>query len=97
MKQMTSDSHLLASALAAAVPIHMMNLHQQGGPTDSDMGRLAPLAQALGEHGDILLFGGGKEGDAADLFNQLAFALAVLSYAPGGVKAFGSHWETQRV
>ncbi|MEK6609189.1 MAG: hypothetical protein AABZ30_16140 [Myxococcota bacterium] len=41
------------------------------------------------------MFGGGKPGEVADLFNRTAKAIAVLSFAPGGVTVFGQHWEAQ--
>jgi hypothetical protein len=33
--------------------------------------------------------------EVAEIFNGLARALAVLSFVPGGVTLFGSHWETK--
>jgi hypothetical protein len=56
------------------------------------------MSAVLGERGDVLLFGAGKKGkkgEVAEIFNGLARALAVLSFFPGGVTLFGSHWETK--
>jgi hypothetical protein len=47
----------------------------------------------LAEKGDVLLFGSKQKGQAADLFNRLARAIAVLSFCPGGVHLFGRHWQ----
>jgi len=49
----------------------------------------------LGEHGDILIHGGGKKGQCADLFNRTAHAIAVLAFAPGGVEVFGAKFEAK--
>ena len=42
---------------------------------------------------DILLCGGGKPGECADLFNRTAHAIAVLAFVPGGVTIFGATFE----
>lgn len=84
---------LLPIALSAAVPLRIMELQERGGPTDTDMERAQQFSNDLGQHGDILLFRGGKRGETAALFNGLAFSIAVLAFCPGGVKVFGQHWE----
>jgi hypothetical protein len=88
-------SNNLSIALSAAVPLHIVELKAKGGPDAADLKKAQELSQILGERGDILLFGGGKKGEAADMFNSTAHALAVLSFLPGGVKLFGGHWETK--
>ena len=52
------------------------------------------VGQLIAEKGDVLMFGGGKKGEAAHLFNELARGLAVLSFVPGGVKFAGMKWES---
>lgn len=47
----------------------------------------------LGEQGDILLFGGGKKGQVATVFNAVAESLAYMAFVPGGVTVFGMHFE----
>jgi hypothetical protein len=37
---------------------------------------------------------GKKPGETAKVFNALAESIGVLSFAPGGVTAFGNHWES---
>lgn len=44
--------------------------------------------------GDAFLFGG-KEGEAGTYMGQLTWILAVLAFQPGGVTAFGLHFEEQ--
>ena len=98
---MREDAHrtgdgLLATALSCAVPLQIMQLKAGGGPGKEDIAACQGWCGQLGEHGDVLLFGGGKPGQAAELFNQLARALAVLSFCPGGVRLFGEHWESEK-
>jgi hypothetical protein len=84
----------LAIALSAAVPLHIMGFQAAGGPTFEDFGRAQQFSSELGERGDVLLFGGGRKGEAAKLFNETARALAVLAFVPGGVTIFGQHYES---
>jgi len=87
------DSHL-SIALSAAVPLQIMAIKERGGVTDEDFASASKFAQTLGEKGDVLLFGSKKEGEAADLFNKTAKAIAVLSYIPDGITIFGGHYES---
>ena len=88
-----TNEHPLGTALATAVPLHILELQERGGPTDYDMEQMNGVAQLLGERGDILLFGGKKKGECAEIFNKTAFGIAVLAFAPGGVTLFGQHFE----
>lgn len=91
---MKSESgHPLFSAMSAAVPLRIEALKQKGGPSDEDLKRAREVGVLLAEKGDVFLFGGGKKGEAADLFNKVAEAVAVLAFCPGGVKLFGSTFE----
>lgn len=86
--------HPLTEFVSAAVPLRIMMLQAKGGPSDLDIEIAQAFGQVLGEKGDVLLFGSnGKKGQAADLANSLAQALAVMSFFPGGVKIFGQHFE----
>jgi hypothetical protein len=87
-------SNPLSEALAAAVPLFIERLQERGGPSAVELARMHDLSTALGERGDVLIFGGGRKGEQAELFNRTAEALAILSFLPGGVTLFGSHWET---
>ena len=84
----------LSIAMSAAIPLHIMQIQERGGPTEEDMKKAQATSDKLGEHGDILLFGGGKKGERADLFNRTAHAIAVLAFVPGGINIFGSHFES---
>jgi len=52
------------------------------------------LPQLLGAKGDILIHGGGEKGEAANLFNQTAEAISLMSFLPGGIEIFGGYWES---
>lgn len=87
------DSNL-AIALSAAVPLRILMMEAKGGPDDFERKEATAFSDVLGEKGDRLLFrSAGKPGEAADLFNQLARAIAVLAFCPGGVNCFGAHYE----
>ena len=86
---------LLPEMMVMAVFLRIKTLEQRGGPTAEDMRKVQETADMLGEHGDVLLHGGGKPGQCADLFNRTAHAIAVLAFAPGGVDIFGTHFEAK--
>jgi hypothetical protein len=48
----------------------------------------------VAHHGDNILYRSKKKGESAKAFNALAKGLACLAFAPGGVNAFGGHWQT---
>lgn len=87
-----STSHPLVPALQAAVPIEIARLRDKGGPDEDDLRACRDQLARILSHGDVLLFGG-RKGEAARLFASLARAIAVMAFAPGGVRIFGQHWE----
>ena len=88
------NDHLLKSMLGIAVPLRILQLQERGGPTTTDFQRAAEWTAVRSSRGDNLLFRSKKPGETATLFNGLAHAIAVLSFAPGGVEIFGFHFET---
>ncbi len=88
---------MLGITLSAAVPLHIVECHERGGPTAEDIARIRPFAHTLAERGDRLLFRSEKAGETAALFNMLAEAIALLAYAPGGVRCFGQHFEAYAI
>ena len=89
---MSNDA--LHISLCAAVPFRIMEMREKGGPNAADFEAARNASGALGERGDVLLYGGPKrKGEVAELFNQLAHSIAVLAFCPGGVTVFGEHWE----
>lgn len=89
---MAVSDELLRVALSAAVPLRMAELRAAGSITDQDVERVRGYAQVMAEHGDDLLYR--RKGETAARFNQLADALAVMAYLPGGVTFLGLHFES---
>jgi len=83
-----ADKEILVGFLMLAVPLQILEI--KAGRVPLVIPR-PDLATILGEHGDVLLFGGKGAGKAA---TALVEAIATLSFAPGGVTAFGLHFET---
>ena len=91
------NNELLKGMLGISVPLHIHSLEEKGGPTDEDMKKAQEFSSVLGERGDILLFGGGKKGECAEMFNRAAFCIAVLAITcPGGISIFGLHFEAKK-
>ena len=86
---------LLPEMIRLAVILRIETLKEQGGPGAEDMKKARGTSDMLGEHGDILLHGGGKPGQCAELFNRTAHAIAVLAFVPGGVEIFGTRFEAK--
>ena len=96
VENVKQDSNtLLPNMLQMAVPLYVARLKEKHGPDASDMAKASEWSEVMGERGDILLCGGGKKGEAAELFNGLSHAISVLSFMPGGITLFGQHWESK--
>jgi len=87
---------LLRSAVAAAVPLWIVELakrHDLG----TYMGQRGPeIASLLAEKGDLLLFRGKKKGESAAVFSALAEGIALGSFCPGGIAVFGDHYDAAK-
>jgi hypothetical protein len=92
-----AQGHPLLPALGVAVPLWVHDLYRNGGPTPADWQRLSQMGHIFAERGDVLLFGGSRPGETAELFNQLAEALALLAFLPGGVRFGRLHFEAQEI
>ena len=86
---------LLSEMMRMAAILRIEEMKERGGPSAEDMRKVKETSDMLGEHGDILLHGGGKPGQCADLFNRTAHAIAVLAFVPGGVELFGTRFEAK--
>jgi hypothetical protein len=84
---------LLTISLSAAVPLRILEIVQAGGPTESDLARARSSTADLTANGADLFFRSRVKGASAERFNQVAEAIAVLSFQPGGVSAFGMHFD----
>jgi hypothetical protein len=94
----TSTYKLMQATLGVAVPLWAELIKQQrGGPDETDCERIKEFGDLIvGPGGEDLLFRSKVPGQTATLFNKLAFAIAVLSFQPGGITTFGLHFESQR-
>lgn len=89
---MSDDNGWLEKNLRIAVPIWVEELKDE--PIDSLLPRTEGYAQFIGARGDVLMYGGGKKGVAAECFNKVAEGLAILSMVcPGGVDFGEMHFE----
>jgi hypothetical protein len=90
------DSHVLSvllPALQIAVPLIVADLatlepDERERKIHTHSWRAAAI-EAIGSHGDELLYGGKN---CASTFHHLASALAALSHTPGGVTVFRVNW-----
>lgn len=73
-------------------PCTSWNSRRRAGRPQADLARALTLPSDLGERGDVLIYGGGKRGQAGALAGRLAQAIAVMAFLPGGVHLFGRHW-----
>ena len=83
-----SFDHILVDFLLLAVPIQIMRF--KSGEAPLPRGPRPDLAKILGEKGDVILYGGPGAGEAV---TTLVECVAILAFAPGGVTAFGLHFE----
>lgn len=84
---------LLQATLSAAVPLCVMQLRRRSPEERQERAR--QCAQVIASKGDVILYRGKRRGETAAAFAALAEGLACLSFAPGGVRAFGLHFETK--
>jgi len=83
------NRELLIASLETAVPLWTAEL--SGTPLKRLLAEGPTLARVIAESGDVLQFRGSRKGAAAEAFNALARALAILSFLPDGVKFSGVH------
>jgi len=57
--------------------------------------RAENAGRLIAERADIMLFGGGKKGQAAEVFNALAEMVSYMAFLPGGITTFGMHFEAK--
>ena len=91
---MSLTTETFGSYLEPAVILLISDLTACGGPAESDWNTARAFGRRLGSEGDRLLFGGGN-GQASELYQACAHAVAVLSFCPGGITIFSRHWESR--
>ncbi len=93
MKTVNPNDSLLLDTLQVAVPLWVQRLRNYNWAHIEKRGK--ECAQHIAEHGDNILYLSKQPGATADAFNRLAEGIACLSFAPGGVKFMGVHWENE--
>lgn len=83
---------LLAAALGAAVPLWVDQIIREDWPDDRRRREADECSTVVASKGDIIMFRGAKKGETATAFNALAKGVALLSFSPGGVVAFGTRY-----
>jgi hypothetical protein len=89
------EGSYLAMSLDAAIPLWMVKYwgySPEERQTEIDELNASDFSSRM----EYILHEGPKEGDTSKAFNDLARSVALLSFAPGGVTAFGRHWEAGR-
>ena len=81
----------MQTMLDAAVPLWIMEMRETDMETVKTIA--AEAGEVLGKDAEYLMHK--KEGKTASAFNATAKGIAVLSFMPGGVKAFERHWESK--
>jgi len=92
-EQVTST--LLCATLEATVPFRILELRARGGPTDREWEEIRAFADVLACEGDAVLYKGHKKGDTARMVSRLIRTLAVMAFVPGGVTAWGLHFDAR--
>lgn len=90
---------LLQPSLEAAVPLRIHELRKSSFEMRQRMA--ADAAQVVAEKGDLIMFKEPKEKRSTrearkSAFNALVTGLAIGAFQPGGVTAFGLHFEMRR-
>lgn len=93
MSDQFPNTELLKITLALAVPIWIEKVRRYSPAYRAQRARV--LGPIVAEKGDVIQFKSKKKGETADAFNALAEGLAILAFAPGGVKFAGMHWEAK--
>lgn len=89
---MEGPSPHLPLMLEMAVPLHIAEVRRW--TPEQRIAFCREHAQDIASRSDVLMFGSKKKGEAAQLFNILARALACLAFQPGGVRSFmGLSWD----
>lgn len=89
----TKTTALLQAALSAAVPLYIVEMRSWDWKRISETAQRC--AQVVAEKGDIILYRSAVPGETAKAFNALARGIACLSFSPGGVTAFGLHFDAK--
>lgn len=83
--------------LQERVPVHVRALLAQGGPQESDWQAARTFSGLLGPKGDEMQFvleaGTKRHKEASDNRDEMARHIAAMAFLPGGIRAFGLHFQ----
>jgi hypothetical protein len=82
---------VLATTLSLAVPLWIAEVRTWS--PEKRQARAQICGQTVASKGDVIQFRSKKKGETAEAFNRLAEGIALLAFCPGGVKAFGMHFQ----
>lgn len=80
--------------IEAAVMLRIAEIKSAGYISDGLLKDAINTADLIAHEGDILLYGG-EPGRAAEIFNRVARAIAILSFQPGGFRGMGMKFESR--
>lgn len=93
LRSQTTSIELLCLSLEAGVPFRIREYQEQGGPQDCDYERARTyrggeeMVLPLGANQSVSPYG------TKDNLAALIDALAIAAFVPGGITAFGCHFE----
>lgn len=90
LNKLSANHEVLLVLLSIAVPPLIQEIERQGGINDVHLAYVSNHATTLGSEGDALLYK--VKGKTSKMFVMLSECLAVLAFAPGGVKFAGLHF-----
>lgn len=90
---LSETMQMLAMHLECFVPIEIIQLQRVGGPTDWHVEEALRKMATLREPGSSEALFFLDKGQTRFAVSVLVESLAVLAFVPGGVKAFGCHFE----
>jgi hypothetical protein len=83
---------MLVAALRIAVPLMIADLTDHTSAPERKV-MAADRAPFIHGSGDNMMFWGSETGNDARAFNHMALGIALGAFEPGGITAFGQHWE----
>jgi hypothetical protein len=86
---------LLQLHLDTFVPLRVREILESGGVDSLMFERARGLAIEIGSHGDAILFSVKRK--TSEMMGKLVEAVAVLSFAPGGITIFGLHFDAEEL
>ena len=91
---------LLRASLSCAVPLWIERIKSRNMTPEEWVKfineRREQCVGMIASHGDDILFRSKKPGGTAAAFNALAESIAIMAFVPGGVRAFGLHFEEKQ-